>query len=37
MGTGDLVTIGKDAYYRNVFLFTERVKDLTTVKGTQLV
>ena len=28
----DIVTVGKEIYYRNVFLFVERAKDLSQVK-----
>src|SRR2546429_194915 len=37
MGTEDIVTVGKDIYYRNVFLFTEQIKELAIVKGAQLI
>ena len=36
-GEGEIVTVGKDLYYRSVILFVERVRDLATVKGDALV
>ena len=36
-GEGEVVTVGKDVYYRSVILFVERIKDLASVKGTTLV
>jgi hypothetical protein len=29
---GDMVTIGKDLWFRDVFLFTDRLKDIVTIK-----
>ena len=34
---GDIVTAGKDLYYRDVILYCERIKDLTTIKGTAVI
>ena len=36
-GEGEVVTVGKDVYYRSVILFVERIKDLASVKGATLV
>ena len=36
-GVGPMVRDGKDLYYRNVHLFCERVLDLATTKGQELV
>ena len=36
-GKGEVVTVGKDVYYRSVILFIERIKDLASVKGAILV
>ena len=36
-GEGEVVTVGKDVYYRSVILFIERIKDLASVKGATLV
>ena len=36
-GEGEIVTVGKDLYFRSVILFVERIKDLATVKGDALV
>ena len=36
-GDGDIVTVGKDIYYRSVILFVERIKDLVSTKGATLV
>ena len=36
-GKGEVVTVGKDVYYRLVILFIERIKDLASVKGAILV
>ncbi|CAG8950508.1 hypothetical protein HYFRA_00007005 [Hymenoscyphus fraxineus] len=32
-GKGDIVTVGKDVWFRDVFLFTERIKDIALLKG----
>ncbi|CAG8961032.1 hypothetical protein HYFRA_00002572 [Hymenoscyphus fraxineus] len=32
-GKGDIVTCGKDVWFRDVFLFTERIKDIALLKG----
>jgi hypothetical protein len=29
---GDIVTIGKDLWFRDVFLFTDRLKDIVVIK-----
>ena len=36
-GEGEIVTVGKDIYYRSVILFIERVRDLATIKTDTLV
>ena len=36
-GEGDIVTLDKDVYYRNVILFVKRVRDLVEVKGPGLI
>ena len=36
-GTGDTAMVGKDLYYRNVFLFIERIEDLARIKGDELI
>ena len=36
-GAGEVVSVGKDVYYRNVVLFTQRIQNLVTFKGTTLV
>ena len=36
-GEGELLTVGKDTYYRNVHLFVERIKDIAMIKGSALV
>ena len=36
-GEGELLTVGRDTYYRNVHLFVERIKDLAMIKGAALV
>ena len=36
-GDGELLTVGRDTYYRNVHLFVERIKDLAMIKGSVLV
>ena len=36
-GGGDIVTVGKDLYYRSVILFVERIKDIVSTKGAALV
>ena len=36
-GDGEIVTVGKDVYYRSVMLFIERIRDMATIKGAQLV
>lgn len=36
-GEGEVVTVGKDTYYRSPILFVERIRDLATVKGAALV
>ena len=36
-GEGEVVSIGKKLYYRNIILFTKRIKDLATTKGYKLV
>jgi hypothetical protein len=30
---GDMVTVGKDLWFRDVFLFTDRLKDIATTKA----
>ena len=34
---GEIVTVGKDLYFRSIILFVERVRDLATIKGDALV
>lgn len=36
-GEGEVVTVGKDTYYRSPILFVERIRDLSTVKGAAIV
>ena len=36
-GDGEIITVGKDVYYRSVMLFIERIWDMATIKGAQLV
>ena len=36
-GEGEIVTVGKDVYYRSVILFVERIHDLAAVKGEAVV
>lgn len=36
-GDGEIVTVGKDVYYRSVLLFVERIKDVASVKGEAIV
>lgn len=36
-GTEEVVLVGKDIYYRNVVLFTQRIQNLVTFKGATLV
>ena len=36
-GEGEIVTVGKDTYFRNVILFTERLRDVAAVKGSLAV
>ena len=36
-GEGEIVTVGKDIYYRSVILFIERVRDLAATKSDSLV
>lgn len=36
-GEGEIVTVGKDIYYRNVILFIERLNDVTNVKGATMI
>lgn len=36
-GAGEVVLVGKDVYYRNVVLFTQRIQNLVTFKGAILV
>ena len=36
-GEGEIVTVGKDLYFRSVILFIERIKDIAAVKGDALV
>ncbi len=37
MGTGDIVQSGKDTYYRNVYLFIDRIRDAASVRGGDVV
>ena len=37
LGLGDVVTVGKELYYRSVILFIDRIADLVTVKPAALV
>lgn len=32
-GSGDVVTTGRDTYYRDVFVFIDRIKDFVIVKS----
>lgn len=34
---GEIVTIGKDLYFKSVILFIERVRDLVIIKGNTLI
>ena len=36
-GEGEVVSVGKDVYYRNVVLFVQRLQSLVTFKGAALV
>lgn len=36
-GESEIVSVGKDIYYRNVILFVERIRDLASVKGAALI
>ena len=36
-GEGDIVTVGKDIYYRSANVFCERVEDIATIKSADLV
>ena len=36
-GEGEVVLVGKKLYYRNIILFTKRIKDLAIIKGYELV
>ena len=36
-GAGDVVQVGRDVYYRDVFLFVERIKDAVTTYGAETV
>lgn len=36
-GEREIVTVGKDLYFRSVILFIERIKDIAAVKGDALV
>ena len=36
-GEGEIVSVGKDVYYRNVVLFVQRLQNLVTFKGVALV
>ena len=36
-GEGEIVTVGKDTYFRSVILFTERLRDVAAVKGFPIV
>ena len=36
-GDSEIATVSKDVYYRSVMLFIERVRDMATIKGAQLV
>ena len=36
-GEGEIVTVGKDVYYRSPILFVERIRDLATIKGASIV
>lgn len=36
-GVGEVVSVGKDVYYRNVVLFVQRIQNLVTFKGAALV
>ena len=37
IGKGDIVYLGSHPYYRNVFVFTERIKHVAKIKGEQAV
>ncbi len=36
-GEGEIVSVGKDVYYRNVILFVQRLQSLVTFRGAALV
>ena len=36
-GEGEIVSVGKDVYYRNMVLFVQRLQNLVTFKGVALV
>lgn len=36
-GEGEVVSVGKDVYYRNIVLFVQYLQSLVTFKGTALV
>ena len=36
-GEGEIVTVGKDTYFRNVLLFTDRIRNIAEVKGAAIV
>lgn len=36
-GEGEIVTVGKNVYYRSPILFVKRIRDLATVKGAAVV
>lgn len=36
-GDGDVISAGKDTYFRNVHLFIDRIEDVAATKGTSIV
>ena len=36
-GEDEVVLVGKKLYYRNIILFTKRIKDLVIIKGYELI
>ncbi|KAN0072813.1 hypothetical protein V8E54_008927 [Elaphomyces granulatus] len=37
LGDGDIISIGKELWMRNVFVFIQRIKDVTALKGSEVV
>jgi hypothetical protein len=37
LGDGDIIFIGKEFWVRNVFVFIQRIKDVTALKGSEIV